>query len=163
YYHRRYGVDFRSLRYPGLISYKTEAGGGTTDYAVEIYYEAIRNNSYNCFLREDTALPMMFMDDAIKATIQLMEADPAKLSLRSSYNVGGMSFTPKDVVAAIRKHQPDFSVSYEPDFRQAIADSWPASIDDSVARADWGLSDAFNLDSMTELMLSEIGKKISKK
>ncbi len=163
YYHRRYGVDFRSLRYPGLISYKTEAGGGTTDYAVEIYYEAIRNNSYNCFLREDTALPMMFMDDAIKATIQLMEADPAKLSLRSSYNVGGMSFTPKDVVAAIRKHQPDFSVSYEPDFRQAIADSWPASIDDSVARADWGLSDAFNLDSMTELMLSEIGKKIRKK
>lgn len=163
YYHRRYGVDFRSLRYPGLISYKTEAGGGTTDYAVEIYYEAIRNNSYNCFLREDTALPMMFMDDAIKATIQLMEADPAKLSLRSSYNVGGMSFTPKDVVTAIRKHQPDFSVSYEPDFRQAIADSWPASIDDSVARADWGLSDAFNLDSMTELMLSEIGKKISKK
>lgn len=163
YYHRRYGVDFRSLRYPGLISYKTEAGGGTTDYAVEIYYEAIRNNSYNCFLREDTALPMMFMDDAIKATIQLMEADPARLSLRSSYNVGGMSFTPKEVVAAIRKHQPDFSVTFEPDFRQAIADSWPASIDDSVARADWGLSDAFNLDSMTELMLSEIGKKISKK
>ncbi len=163
YYHRRYGVDFRSLRYPGLISYKTEAGGGTTDYAVEIYYEAIRNNSYNCFLREDTALPMMFMDDAIKATIQLMEADPARLSLRSSYNVGGMSFTPKEVVAAIRKHQPDFSVTFEPDFRQAIADSWPASIDDSVARADWGLSDAFNLDSMTELMLSEIGKKIRKK
>lgn len=160
YYHRRYGVDFRSLRYPGLISYKTEAGGGTTDYAVEIYYEAIRNNSYNCFLREDTALPMMFMDDAIKATIQLMEADPARLSLRSSYNVGGMSFTPKEVVAAIRKHQPDFSVTFEPDFRQAIADSWPASIDDSVARADWGLSDAYNLESMTALMLNEIGKKL---
>lgn len=162
YYHKRYGVDFRSLRYPGLISYKTEAGGGTTDYAVEIYYEAIRNNSYNCFLREDTALPMMFMDDAIKATIQLMEADPQKLSLRSSYNVGGMSFTPKDVVAAIRKHQPDFEVTYEPDFRQAIADSWPASIDDSVARADWGLNDAFTLESMTALMLSEIGKKLRK-
>lgn len=162
YYHRRYGVDFRSLRYPGLISYKTEAGGGTTDYAVEIYYEAIRNNSYNCFLREDTALPMMFMDDAIKATIQLMEADPARLSLRSSYNVGGMSFTPTEVVAAIRKHQPDFAVTYEPDFRQAIADSWPASIDDSVARADWGLSDAYNLESMTALMLSEIGKKLKK-
>ncbi len=162
YYHRRYGVDFRSLRYPGLISYKTEAGGGTTDYAVEIYYEAIRNNSYNCFLREDTALPMMFMDDAIKATIQLMEADPARLSLRSSYNVGGMSFTPKEVVAAIRKHQPDFSVTFEPDFRQAIADSWPASIDDSVARADWGLSDAYNLESMTALMLNEIGKKLRK-
>lgn len=162
YYNRRYGVDFRSLRYPGLISYKTEAGGGTTDYAVEIYYEAIRSNSYTCFLREDTALPMMFMDDAIKATIQLMEANPDKLTLRSSYNVGGMSFTPKQVVEAIRKHQPDFSISYEPDFRQAIADSWPASIDDSQARADWGLNDAFNLNSMTEVMLQEIGKKLKK-
>jgi nucleoside-diphosphate-sugar epimerase len=161
YYHRRYGVDFRSLRYPGLISYKTEAGGGTTDYAVEIYYEAIRNNRYNCFLREDTALPMMFMDDAINATIKLMDADPAKLSLRSSYNVGGMSFTPRDVANAIRKHRPGFEITYEPDFRQAIADSWPASIDDSVARADWGLSDSFNLDSMTEVMLREIGKKLS--
>lgn len=161
YYHRRYGVDFRSLRYPGLISYKTEAGGGTTDYAVEIYYEAIRNNRYNCFLREDTALPMMFMDDAIDATIKLMDADPAKLSLRSSYNVGGMSFTPRDVANAIRKHRPGFEITYEPDFRQAIADSWPASIDDSVARADWGLSDSFNLDSMTEVMLREIGKKLS--
>lgn len=163
YYQKRYGVDFRSLRYPGLISYKTEAGGGTTDYAVEIYYEAIRNNRYNCFLREDTALPMMFMDDAIKATIQLMEADAGKLSLRSSYNVGGMSFTPKEVAAAIRKHQPDFEITYEPDFRQAIADSWPASIDDSVARKDWGLSDAFNLESMTSLMLNEIRTKLSNK
>ncbi|KAF0132094.1 MAG: nucleoside-diphosphate-sugar epimerase [Bacteroidetes bacterium] len=163
YYQKRYDVDFRSLRYPGLISYKTEAGGGTTDYAVEIYYEAIRNNRYNCFLREDTALPMMFMDDAIKATIQLMEADAGKLSLRSSYNVGGMSFTPKEVAAAIRKHQPDFEITYEPDFRQAIADSWPASIDDSVARKDWGLSDAFNLESMTSLMLNEIRTKLSNK
>ncbi|MBK9292118.1 MAG: NAD-dependent epimerase/dehydratase family protein [Bacteroidetes bacterium] len=161
YYYRRYGVDFRSLRYPGLISYKTEAGGGTTDYAVEIYYEAIRNNRYTCFLREDTALPMMFMEDAINATIRLMEADPDKLSLRSSYNVGGMSFTPKDVAAAIRKHKPDFQITYEPDFRQAIADSWPASIDDSVARRDWGLSDSYNLDSMTEVMLREIGKKLA--
>lgn len=160
YYHKRYGVDIRSLRYPGLISFKTEAGGGTTDYAVEIYYEAIRQNKYTCFLREDTALPMMFMDDAINATIQLMEADADKLSLRSSYNVGGMSFTPTDVAAAIRKHQPDFSISYEPDFRQAIADSWPASIDDSVARRDWGLSDQFNLDSMTDLMLREIKAKL---
>jgi nucleoside-diphosphate-sugar epimerase len=160
YYQKRYDVDFRSLRYPGLISHKTEAGGGTTDYAVEIYYEAIRNNTYNCFLREDTALPMMFMDDAIKATIQLMEADGDKLSLRSSYNVGGMSFTPKDVAKAIQKHQPDFSITYEPDFRQAIADSWPASIDDSVARKDWGLNDVFNLETMTELMLTEIKKKL---
>lgn len=160
YYQKRYGVDFRSLRYPGLISYKTEAGGGTTDYAVEIYYEAIKNNAYTCFLREDTALPMMFMDDAIKATIQLMEADESKLSLRSSYNVGGMSFKPKEVANAIRKHQPDFEISYVPDFRQAIADSWPASIDDSVARNDWGLEDAFNLESMTDLMLKEISMKL---
>ena len=161
YYQKRYDVDFRSLRYPGLISHKTEAGGGTTDYAVEIYYEAIRHNTYNCFLREDTALPMMFMDAAIKATIQLMEADGDKLSLRSSYNVGGMSFTPKDVAKAIQKHQPDFSITYEPDFRQAIADSWPASIDDNVARKDWGLNDVFNLETMTELMLTEIRKKLS--
>jgi nucleoside-diphosphate-sugar epimerase len=160
YYQKRYGVDYRSLRYPGLISYKTEAGGGTTDYAVEIYYEAIRNKKYECFLREDTALPMMFMDDAIAATIQLMSADDSKLSLRSSYNVGGMSFTPKDVAAAIRKHIPEFEISYKPDFRQAIADSWPASIDDAVARKDWGLSDKFNLNSMTDLMLNEISKKI---
>ncbi len=161
YYHKRYGVDFRSLRYPGLISYQTEAGGGTTDYAVEIYFEAIKNKKYTCFLSEDTALPMMFMDDAIKATIDLMEADESKLSLRSSYNVGGMSFTPKDVAASIQKHIPDFQIDYEPDFRQAIADSWPASIDDSVARSDWGLSDKFNLDSMTEVMLTEIRKKLA--
>ncbi|MBG0781986.1 MAG: NAD-dependent epimerase/dehydratase family protein [Bacteroidales bacterium] len=161
YYHKRYGVDFRSLRYPGLISYKTEAGGGTTDYAVEIYYEAIRNRSYECFLSEDTALPMMFMDDAIHATIKLMQTDGGKLSLRSSYNVGGMSFTPKEVAAAIKKHIPDFKISYNPDFRQAIAESWPASIDDSVARKDWGLNDTFDLDSMTELMLQEIKKKLA--
>lgn len=161
YYHKRYGVDFRSLRYPGLISYQTEAGGGTTDYAVEIYFEAIKNQKYTCFLSEDTALPMMFMDDAIKATIDLMEADESKLSLRSSYNVGGMSFTPKDVALSIQKHIPDFKIDYEPDFRQAIADSWPASIDDSVARSDWGLSDKFNLDSMTEVMLVEIKKKVA--
>jgi nucleoside-diphosphate-sugar epimerase len=160
YYHKRYGVDFRSLRYPGLISYKTEAGGGTTDYAVEIYYEAIRNRSYECFLSEDTALPMMFMDDAIHATIKLMQTDGGKLSLRSSYNVGGMSFTPKEVAAAIKKRIPDFKISYNPDFRQAIAESWPASIDDSVARKDWGLNDTFDLDSMTELMLQEIKKKL---
>jgi len=159
YYCKRYGVDYRSLRYPGLISYKTEAGGGTTDYAVEIYYEAIRKGKYECYLREDTALPMMFMSDAIKATIDLMEADPAKLSLRSSYNVGGMSFTPVEVANAIKKHIPEFEISYKPDFRQAIADSWPASIDDSVARKDWGLNDKHNLESMTELMLEEIRKK----
>lgn len=160
YYHKRYGVDFRSLRYPGLISHKTEAGGGTTDYAVEIYYEAIRNKKYTCFLSEDTALPMMFMDDAIKATIDLMEAGNEQLSLRSSYNVGGMSFTPKELAEAIKKHITEFTIDYAPDFRQDIADSWPASIDDSIARRDWGLSDKFNLDSMTEVMLDEIEKKL---
>lgn len=160
YYHKRYCVDFRSLRYPGLISYKTEAGGGTTDYAVEIYYEAIKNGKYECFLKEDTGLPMMFMPDAIKATIDYMEADASKLSLRSSYNVGGMSFTPKDVAEAIRKHIPEFQITYKPDFRQAIADSWPASINDEVARKDWDLSYEYNLDSMTEVMLREIGNKV---
>ena len=160
YYFNKYGVDFRSVRYPGLISYKTEAGGGTTDYAVEIYYEAIRNKSYKCFLKEDSALPMMFMEDAINATIKLMQADSKNLSLRSSYNVGGMSFTPKQVAEAIKKHIPEFTITYEPDFRQAIADSWPASIDDSVARNDWGLSDKYNIDSMTEVMLKEIAKKL---
>lgn len=160
YYFNKYGVDFRSVRYPGLISYKTEAGGGTTDYAVEIYYEAIRNKSYKCFLKEDTALPMMFMEDAINATIKLMQADNKNLSLRSSYNVGGMSFTPKQVAEAIKKHIPEFTITYEPDFRQAIADSWPASIDDSVARNDWGLNDKYDIDSMTEIMLKEIAKKL---
>ena len=160
YYHKRYGVDFRSVRYPGLISYKTEPGGGTTDYAVEIYYEAIQNGKYECFLKEDTGLPMMFMPDAIKATINYMEADASKLSLRSSYNVGGMSFTPKDVAEAIRKHIPDFEITYKPDFRQAIANSWPASINDDVARRDWNLSYEYNLDSMTEVMLREIRAKI---
>lgn len=160
YYHTRYGVDFRSVRYPGLISYKTEAGGGTTDYAVEIYYKAIGEGKYECFLKEDTGLPMMFMPDAIKATINYMETDASKLSLRSSYNVGGMSFTPHDVAEAIRKHIPDFEISYKPDFRQAIADSWPASINDDTARHDWGLSYEFDLDSMTEVMLREIRVKL---
>ena len=162
YYQKRYGVDTRSVRYPGLISYKTEAGGGTTDYAVEIYYEAIKNKKYTCFLKEDTYLPMMFMPDAIKATIQLMQTDLNKLSCHDSYNVGGMSFCPDDVFKAIKKHIPDFSIDYKPDFRQAIADSWPQSIDDSVAKKDWGLSDAYDLDKMTEVMLQEIGKKFGK-
>jgi nucleoside-diphosphate-sugar epimerase len=162
YYKQRYGVDTRSVRYPGLISYKTEAGGGTTDYAVEIYYEAIKSKKYTCFLKEDTYLPMMFMPDAIKATIQLMQTDLNKLSCDDSYNVGGMSFCPDDVYKSIKKHIPEFSISYEPDFRQAIADSWPQSIDDSVARKDWGLSFEYDLDKMTEVMLREIGKKFGK-
>ena len=161
YYFNKYGVDTRSLRYPGLISYKTEAGGGTTDYAVEIFYEAIRNKKYECFLGPDTALPMMFMPDAIKATIDLMEAPSEKLSLRSSYNIAGISFTPAILAKEIKKHIPEFEITYKPDFRQAIADSWPASINDDVARNDWGLNYEYDLAKMTEVMLREIRRKLS--
>lgn len=159
YYFKRYGVDVRSVRYPGLISYKTEAGGGTTDYAVEIFYEAIRHGQYECFLREDTPLPMMFMEDAINATINLMEAPAEKVKIRSSYNIAGMSFNPKELSDEIKIHLPDFKISYKPDFRQAIADSWPASIDDSVAKADWGLQYKYDIHSLTSRMLEEIRKK----
>ncbi|MFK5856142.1 MAG: NAD-dependent epimerase/dehydratase family protein [Bacteroidota bacterium] len=161
YFYNKYGVDFRSVRYPGLISYKTEPGGGTTDYAVEIFFEAIRKNSYECFLSEDTALPMMFMDDAIKNTIKLMETDGSKLSLRSSYNMAGISFTPKQIVAEIQKSHPEFKITYKPDFRQAIANSWPASIDDSIARADWGLEDEFDIEKLSSHMLTKIKEKLS--
>jgi len=161
YYFNKYGVDTRSLRYPGLISYKTEAGGGTTDYAVEIFYEAIQHHKYECFLGPDSELPMMFMPDAIKATIEIMEADSSKLSLHSSYNVAGICFDPKTLAAEIKKHMPDFMITYKPDFRQVIADSWPACIDDSVARKDWGLTYEYDLARMTEVMLKEIGKKLS--
>jgi len=160
YYFNKYGVDTRSLRYPGLISYKTEAGGGTTDYAVEIFYEAIRKKKYECFLGPESALPMMFMPDAIKATIDLMEAPAEKLSLRSSYNIAGISFTPRTLAAEIKKHIPEFEISYKPDFRQAIADSWPASINDDVARKDWGLNYEYDLKRMTKVMLEEIAKKL---
>lgn len=160
YYFQKFGVDGRSLRYPGLISYKTEAGGGTTDYAVEIFYEAVKNGSYECFLSENTFLPMMFMEDAIKATIDIMEADAAKVKIRSSYNVAGISFSPKTLSAEIKKHMPDFKISYKPDFRQAIADSWPQNIDDAQARLDWGLTSKYNLQAMTKVMLEEVGKKL---
>lgn len=162
YYNKRYGVDVRSIRYPGLISYKTEAGGGTTDYAVEIFYEAARHGKYECFLREDTPLPMMFMEDAINATINLMEADSDKIKIRSSYNVAGMSFNPKGLSDEIKKHMPEFTISYKPDFRQAIADSWPASIDDSVAKADWGLKYNYDIQSLTETMLREVKLKVGR-
>lgn len=163
YYNRRYKLDIRSIRYPGLISYKTEAGGGTTDYAVDIFYDAVKTGRYECFLKEDTALPMLFMPDAIKATIDLMECDASRLSLKSSYNLGGMSFTPKELTNEIRKHLPDFKIVYKPDFRQTIADSWPKSIDDTIARNDWGCSYSYNLESLTEIMISEVKKKFSKK
>lgn len=156
YYHQKYGVDVRSLRYPGLIGYKTLPGGGTTDYAVDIYYKALEKGSFDCFLSENTALPMMYMNDAVKATIDLMQADANKLSVRSSYNVSAISFTPKQIAESIQKHIPDFSISYKPDFRQQIADSWPNSIDDSQARNDWGWKHAYGLESMTEDLLKNL-------
>lgn len=161
YYHQKYGLDIRSIRYPGLISYKTEAGGGTTDYAVEIFYDAIKKGCYECFLKEDASLPMMFMDDAIQATIDLMDVDIHDLSIHSSYNVAGISFNPEQLAQEIKKHIPEFKIKYKPDFRQAIAESWPASIDDSFAKKDWGLNYKYDLSSLTETMLGGIKKKRS--
>ncbi len=161
YYFNRYGLDVRSIRFPGLISYKTEAGGGTTDYAVEIFYDAVKYNKYECFLKEDASLPMMFMPDAIDSTIKLMEADSSKITVRSSYNLGGISFNPKEISDEIKKHKPDFVITYKPDFRQKIAESWPSSIDDSVARKDWKCSYEYDLAKMTVVMLEEITKKIN--
>jgi len=161
YYFNKFGVDTRSLRYPGLVSYKTEPGGGTTDYAVEIYYEAVRNGSYECFLDQETALPILFMDDAIRATVQLMEADRSKLSIHSSYNLGGMSLTPKRMYEEIRKQIPTFTIRYQSDFRQAIADTWPHSVDDTIARVDWGFERSFDLEKMTSIMLKEISNKLN--
>ena len=160
YYFNKYGLDVRSLRYPGLVSYKTEAGGGTTDYAVEIYYEAIRNGQYECFLNEGTALPMLFMHDAIKATIQLMEADRSRLTIHCSYNVGGISVTPAQMHQEIQKHIPGFTIRYNPDFRQAIADTWPHSVDDTIARVDWGFEQSYDLEKITTIMLKEVGNKL---
>lgn len=156
YYNQRYQVDVRSLRYPGLISYKSPPGGGTTDYAVDIFYQAKKSGSYECFLSEDTALPMMFMDDAIRATIELMEAPREHLRIKSSYNLGGISFTPKEIAASIQEHMPEFTIRYAPDFRQAIADSWPKSIDDSYAQSDWNWKSEYNLSDLTQEMLENI-------
>ncbi len=156
YYNHRYGLDVRSLRYPGLISYKSAPGGGTTDYAVEIFHEALEENKYECFLREDTYLPMMYMPDAIRATIELMESDAKKISVRTSYNISGMSFSPAEIAAAIQTNLPGFAITYKPDYRQAIADSWPQSIDDTVARNDWGWKEEFTLESMTKDMLNNL-------
>ncbi|WP_071840020.1 NAD-dependent epimerase/dehydratase family protein, partial [Sediminibacterium salmoneum] len=153
YYHQRYGVDVRSIRYPGLISYKSAPGGGTTDYAVEIYLEAIEKQKYTCFLSEDTYLPMMYMPDAIRATMELMEAPADKISVRTSYNVAGMSFSPKEIAESIKAQVSDFEMGYKPDSRQAIADSWPQSIDDSVANKDWGWKPQYDLSLMTKDML----------
>lgn len=159
YYYRRYGVDVRSLRYPGIIGYQSMPGGGTTDYAVDIYHYAARQQPYGCFLRADTRLPMLYMPDAIRATLELMEAAANKVAVRTSYNLAGMSFTPAEVAASIQRSVPDFKVSYQPDFRQAIADSWPETIDDTAARHDWGWKPEFDLDAMTVDMLHHLGLK----
>ena len=156
YYHQRFGLDVRSLRYPGLISYKSAPGGGTTDYAIEIFYEAIAEKKYQCFLNEDTYLPMMYMTDAINATINLMEAPAENISIRTSYNVAGVSFSPKQIAHEIQQHIPDFTISYKPDSRQNIANSWPQSIDDSVAANDWGWKPEFNLKRLTKDMLDNL-------
>jgi nucleoside-diphosphate-sugar epimerase len=156
YYHQRFGVDVRSLRYPGLISYKSAPGGGTTDYAVEIFHEALEEKKYECFLSEDTYLPMMYMPDAIRATIELMEAPAEKIAVRTSYNLSGMSFSPKEIAAVIKAHIPEFSISYKPDYRQQIANSWPQSIDDSVARKDWGWKEEYDLKRMVKDMFENL-------
>ena len=156
YYHHRFGVDVRSLRYPGLISYKSAPGGGTTDYAIEIFHEALEEKKYECFLTEGTYLPMMYMPDAIRATIELMEAPSSSISIRTSYNLSGMSFSPEEIAAEIKNHIPDFNVTYKPDYRQQIANSWPQSIDDTVARNDWGWKEEYNLAAMTADMLTNL-------
>lgn len=159
YYYRRYGTDVRSLRYPGIIGYQSMPGGGTTDYAVDIYHYAIQNKPYECFLRADTRLPMLYMPDAIRATLELMEAAAQKITVRTSYNLAGMSFTPAEVTASIQKLRPNFKVTHRPDFRQAIADSWPETIDDSQARADWGWKPDFDLDAMSKDMLLHLAEQ----
>ena len=162
YYVRRYGMDVRGLRYPGIISHETLPGGGTTDYAVAIYYEAVRNNKYTCFVNAGTKLPMMYMPDCLKATVELMQADFKKLSHYCDFNVGAMSFSAGELASSVKKYMPGFEISYQPDERQAIADSWPNSVDDSAAREEWGWKPGYNLDSMTQDMLRAIKEKHEK-
>ncbi|MCC6700550.1 MAG: NAD-dependent epimerase/dehydratase family protein [Fluviicola sp.] len=162
YYFNKFGVDVRSIRYPGLISYKSLPGGGTTDYAVDIFYKAKAGEQFNCFLKEDSALPMMFMDDAIRATIELMEAPKEQVKIRSSYNLSAISFTPKQLAEAIKVEIPSFDIVYNPDFRQAIADSWPASIDDSEARANWNWKERYDLNKMVKIMLENVDLSLLK-
>lgn len=161
YYNEKFGLDVRGVRYPGLISWKNLPGGGTTDYAIDIYIQALKEKKYECFLSEHTYLPMMYMDDAIRATIELMEAPKESLKTNLCYNIAAMSFSPKEIAENIQKHIPDFTISYAPDFRQAIADTWPQSIDDTDARNDWNWKEEYNLDKMTEVMLENLPKIIS--
>jgi nucleoside-diphosphate-sugar epimerase len=160
YYYEKYGVDVRSIRYPGLISYTTLPGGGTTDYAVDIFYHAKQNGTYTSFLNENTTLPMMYMDDAVRATVELMEAPAKKIKIRNSYNLGGISFTPEDLADEIRKHLPSFTLDYETDSRQEIADSWPQSINDQSAQNDWGWKQEYDLKKLVALMLEKVDPKI---
>ena len=160
YYFDKFGVDVRSIRYPGLISYKSAPGGGTTDYAIEIFHEALAQQHYKCFLQKDTYLPMMYMPDAIRATIELMEAPAEKIKTRTSYNVAAISFSPEEIAATIKQHIPEFTIEYSPDYRQNIANSWPQSIDDSVARADWGWKPEFDLQMMTKDMLDNLKEQV---
>lgn len=160
YYFHKYGLDVRSLRYPGLISYKTAPGGGTTDYAVAIFYDAIQKGAYECFVREDTVLPMMYMDDAIRATIELMEAEPEKITVRTSYNLAAISFSAEELAEEVKRHVPGFECTFVPDERQKIADSWPKIIDDSKAREDWGWKHGFDLSGMAAEMISRLKKKL---
>lgn len=160
WYFRKHGVDVRSLRYPGLIGWKSAPGGGTTDYAVHIFHEALKTQSYECFLSEKTALPMMHMEDAIRATIEIMQAPAANIKIRGSYNLSGISFSPEEIASEIKKHIPGFTISYKPDFRQAIADSWPKSIDDSEARKDWGWKEKYDLPKLVENMLNNLRNAI---
>lgn len=162
YYHKRYGLDVRSIRYPGLIGYKADAGGGTTDYAVEIFHEAIKTKSYECFLNDQTSLPMLYMPDAIKATMDITHASADLIKIRSSYNISGFSFTPDLLTQKIKNHIPDFQISYKPDHRQAIADSWPKSISDNEARADWGWKNDFDLDAMVNDMIVNLTPRYKK-
>jgi nucleoside-diphosphate-sugar epimerase len=156
YYHKRYGLDVRSVRYPGVVGWQSEAGGGTTDYAVEIFHEALKHKKYTCFLEADTRLPMIYMDDCIRATVELMDAESDKLTVRTSYNLAGMSFTPAELASEIKKHIPGFEIQYVPDFRQAIAASWSESIDDSIARKDWDWKPEFDLERLTKDMLDHL-------
>jgi len=162
YYYRKYGVDVRSVRYPGLIGYKSLPGGGTTDYAVDIFYQAVQGRPFSCFLQAGTRLPMMYMEDAVNATLKLMQADPSRLSVRSSYNLAGISFSPDEIYAEIKTHFPEFAISYQPDYRQAIADSWPSGIDDTVAQNDWDWQPHFDLARMTSEIIGHLTEQFQR-